>query len=630
MKFRQANRLALLFLAFCLEISPIFAQDKFRTKEAFTEAESYFLYEEFADALPLYIRLKDQFPDNYNLSYRIGRCYLSLPYEKQKSIDYLKDAVKHNSGKSKVNSLKEVNAPSDALFYLGDAYRINNQLTEAIRAYRDFKEQANPEIYDIPLLDHEIKACEHAMVMEKRPVNVTMVNIGGIINTRFSETNPVVTPNETMIVYATKLPFYQAMFYSKKENGKWTEPVNMIPELGIDGDCFPTSISPDGTELYLYRSNEYLGDLYVTNYKSGKWTKIRKLNNNINTKYWESHACISPDGRTLYFTSNRKGGFGGLDIYKSTRLSTSTDDWGPAINLGPVVNSQYNEETPFITADGKRLYFSSFGHESMGGYDIFYSDLKDDGTWGEPVNLGYPVNSTDDEIFFNPLKDGSVAYMAKFDPDGFGRSDIYRYEIHLVPRKSLITGSVKVPQSILSEVYMALFDKVKKDTVLHMTTSNGSFSFEVDPGNYGLYLSCKGCETKVIALSIPKGSIEKTVGAVMQPSVNSVVPASTLAANIEATAPKSDISKETQTAENKPPEKENNKTTGPNVVQKDTSAALPLPQTSSGSIKKSTKPNASGSAKSESLRYFLAFGTVALFLLLFIILKRRRQKEKVS
>ncbi|HEY4789066.1 MAG TPA: tetratricopeptide repeat protein, partial [Bacteroidales bacterium] len=388
MKVRQINRLLFLFLIFSCYLVKLSAQDKSNPKETFSEAESFFLFEEYLDALPLYIKLKDEFPNNYNLDYKIGRCYLNMPYEKTKAITFLETAVDNISIVSRDNTLKEQKAPLDALFYLGDAYRINNQLERAIQTYNDFKKRTTDKIFDFTLVDDEIKACRLALILEKRPVTVVTVNLGEIVNTRFSESNPVVTPDETMIVYAAKLPFYQAMFYSKRENGRWSTPVNMIPELGIDGDCFPTSISPDGTELYLYRSNEYLGDLYVTNFKNGKWGKIRKLNGNINTKYWESHACISSDGKTLYFTSNRKGGYGGLDIYKTSRTSTTNDDWGPAQNLGPVINSSYNDDTPFITADGKRLYFSSFGHETMGGYDIFYSDFNADGTWGKPVNMG--------------------------------------------------------------------------------------------------------------------------------------------------------------------------------------------------------------------------------------------------
>lgn len=443
------------FIFFTFVLSTCFklvsAQENIKSRDLFLEAESYFLYEEYSEALPIYIKLKDQFPNNFNIDFKIGRCYIYLPYEKQRAPDYLERASKHISLAYKEGNYKEINTPIDVLFYLGDAYRVNNQLEKAIKSYQSFKAQSNNKVYDLNLVDDQIKACHRGIEIEKTPIDISESNLGEVINTPFSETNPVVSENETMLVYASKLPFYEAVYYSKKELGKWTKPINMIPELGVDGDCYPTSISADGTELYIYRSNEFKGDIFVTNFKNGKWSKIRKLNNNINTKYWESHACVSHDGKTLYFTSNRKGGFGGLDIYKSTR--SSADNWGPAVNLGSVINSPYNEETPFLLSNGKRLYFSSFGHETMGGYDVFYSDQNSDNSWSTPVNLGYPINTSDDDVFYNPIRDGSIAYIAKFDKGGFGKYDIYRYEIFSDqnPRKYLVNGSVRIPSSDISK-----------------------------------------------------------------------------------------------------------------------------------------------------------------------------------
>ena len=181
--------------------------------------------------------------------------------------------------------------------------------------------------------------------------------------------------------------------------------------LKVDQDLFPTSISKDGKTLYLYSSADYDGIIYTSKFENGTWSPLVKLNDNINTKYWESHATISHDDKKLYFTSNRKGTYGGLDIYVSKR--DSTGDWGPAVNLGPVINTPYNEESPFLTSDDKTLFFSSRGHFNMGGYDIFYSTLLDNGEWSVPLNVGYPLNTTDDDVFFNPKNEGYEGYIAK-------------------------------------------------------------------------------------------------------------------------------------------------------------------------------------------------------------------------
>jgi outer membrane protein OmpA-like peptidoglycan-associated protein/Tol biopolymer transport system component len=181
-------------------------------------------------------------------------------------------------------------------------------------------------------------------------------------------------------------------------------------ELGTDGNCKPTSLSYNGKELYLAISDYFEADIYVSRFKNGRWTEIEKLNDLINTDYFESHACISADGRKLYFTSDRPKGQGGLDIWVSER--SAGDDWQEPKNLGAKINSFYNEETPFITPDGQKLYFSSQGHATMGGYDVFFADRQDDATWTYPKNIGYPVSTSDDDLFFVPQRGGGRGYFS--------------------------------------------------------------------------------------------------------------------------------------------------------------------------------------------------------------------------
>lgn len=607
----------------------VVAQENKKSKDLFLEAESYFLYEEYVEALPIYAKLKDQLPDNFNIDYKLGRCYINLPYEKQHAVEYLELASKHISKTYKEGNFKEINAPLDVLFYLGDAYRINNQLEKAIKSYQSFKSQSNDKVYDLNLVDDQIKACHRGIDLEKSPVDISESNLGEVINSRFSDTNPVVSENETTLVYASKLPFYQALYYSKKEKGKWTTPINMLPDLGMDGDCFPTSISADGTELYIYRLNEFKGDIFVTNFQNGKWSKIRKLNDNINTKYWESHACISHDGKTLYFTSNRKGGFGGLDIYKSTR--SSGDNWGLPINLGPTINSSYNEETPFISSDGKRLYFSSFGHETMGGYDIFYSDQKSDGSWSKPVNLGYPINTSDDDVFFNPIRDGSIAYTAKFDKDGFGKYDIYRYEIFSDqnPRKYFVSGTIQIPYSWsdISGVRIAVYDKNKKDTVFRQIIRKDQFSFETTKGNFEIHISGSGLHHQIIPLVIAKGSKKTDI------SINALM--KTQPSQVVSEMQESKIITENKTVNKDSLNQKNNKALlsdslnnkGDTVKMSETKEPLISPVQSDTS--KLIVPGDKSSIP--ALFYVLIFGLIGIvFIILFFILKRRRKDKQKS
>ena len=180
-------------------------------------------------------------------------------------------------------------------------------------------------------------------------------------------------------------------------------------------------------QLYLNMEDNFNSDLLFSSYQNGRWDKSELLNKNINTKFWESHASISPDGESLYFASNIKDGYGEMDLYIS--LKDQTGDWGEASNLGPAINTELNEDHPFLSEDGKVLYFASQGHFNIGGYDIFKSEQMADGSWAKPINIGYPVNTTDDDLFFFPSGNGKYGYQARFADNNFGLRDIYRFEL---------------------------------------------------------------------------------------------------------------------------------------------------------------------------------------------------------
>ena len=472
-------------------------------KESFLAAESYFLFEEYAEALPLYLKLHRAFPDNNNFNYKIGVCYLNNPYEKDKSIYYLEKTINDINPDFKDNSFRETTAPLEALFYLGNAYRINNELGKARQYYDEFLKLVDPEIYDTVLVMDQLENCDVAEKLMKKPVDFDMVNMGELINTRFADNNPVLSGDETKMAFISKLQFYDAVFYTEKVDNKWSVPRNIIPELGVDGDVYPTSLSFDGKEMFVYRNDGFIGSIYSTNLVEGKWAPLVILNENINTKYWESHASISKDGNILYFTSNRKGGFGGLDIYYSNR--SENGDWGPAINLGSNINTKYNEETPMITADGKKIFFSSYGHYNMGGYDIFMSIRENDTTWSNPVNLGYPLNSTDDDLFFNPVKNGMFAYYSIFNDKGFGRHDIYRYVVYNAdhPRKYTISGKLNAFGESISDLNISIVETLKGDTINRIKPDiDGKFQFEVPTGNYELVFDSDKFEKLTQSLSV--------------------------------------------------------------------------------------------------------------------------------
>jgi hypothetical protein len=295
-----------------------------------------------------------------------------------------------------------------------------------------------------------------------------------------------------------------AIFYSKKERGKWQTPIEITAALNAGEDCSSCSLNSDGTELFLYKTDNYDGNIYSSNFVNGAWTPIKKLNKNINTKFYESHASISSDGKKLYFTSNRDGGQGNLDIYVSER--DGTGDWGPAVNLGASINTPYNEDTPFITRNDSVLYFSSEGHSSMGGFDIFKSQ-KIGNAWKTPTNIGFPINTTDDDKFFQPVNNGQNAYYSM--TTDYKKKEIFYLGLGNtdVNQQFEIKGKFSLKDTIVTfdENYsIHLINKTSGDTldVGYPNKYTGLYSFSVTPGQFRIFYKGVGYITQTIDTSI--------------------------------------------------------------------------------------------------------------------------------
>jgi len=506
------KRVLLTFFLLACIFAESFPQIKGELKNNFYSAEMYVLYEEYKDALPLYQILLRVNPNNSNIKYRIGQCLINMPGRKQEAISYLEAAVKNINLKYKEGRFKETNAPYDAYYYLANAYRINNQLDKSLSTYELFKKNLDPQIYDTSVVNLQIESCKNAIELMRIPLFIKKENLGSLINNQYADINPVASGDENIMVYNKSEPFQEALYYTRKVNGKWTAPVNIIPYLGLgfEDKNYATSLSEDGRELYIYRAgDDYDGNIFITRrLDNDTWSNLVKLNDNINTKYWESHATISHDGKKLYFTSNRKGAYGGLDIYVSER--DSTGDWGQSKNLGPTINTKYNEETPFLGKDDKTLFFSSRGHFNIGGYDIFYSTFLDNGEWSVPLNVGYPLNSTDDDVFFDPVNDGYQAYYALIDSGGYGLSDIYRIEIFSKdhPRKFFVRGIVQVKDLMTifnDSVKISAFnlEDPNAKVVVYSNPATGEYKFELPQGKYSITFEANNAEKAITSLELP-------------------------------------------------------------------------------------------------------------------------------
>ncbi|HEY5469873.1 MAG TPA: hypothetical protein VIK07_05065 [Bacteroidales bacterium] len=418
------KRSAWLFISLFICFS-IYAQDTKVLQETFLEAEYFLMSEDYNDALAIYLQLYEKLPENSNLAYRIGVCYLNIPGKKNLSVTYLEKAVRNISAKHKEGTISQIEAPYDALFNLGKAYRINFMFDKAKDAFLKYSGTLLPDDREnLDFINHEIIVCETAKDLISKPAAFTAENIGNLLNDEKSNFSPLISADGKSFVYMVSLKFYDAIMYSRLVDGKWTAPVNISPDLQTDGDVFISCLSADGKLLFLSINDNYNSDIYSSSFDGTNWSKAIKLNKNINTKYWESHGFISEKGDQFVFASDRPGGFGGLDLYISHKVN---GDWGPAVNLGPVLNTQFNEDRPFLINNGKTVFFSSQGHKNMGGYDIFRSDLQSNGIWTEPENLGYPLNTPDDDFFFMPIGDGKSGYYSIYKTaGGFGKEDIYK------------------------------------------------------------------------------------------------------------------------------------------------------------------------------------------------------------
>jgi len=272
--------------------------------------------------------------------------------------------------------------------------------------------------------------------------------LGDKINSSYSEHSPVITADESLLIFTSKKEgstgdeltedgqYYEDIYISSKTDGKWEDPISISPNINTTGHEATIGLSQDGQQLLIYRDDLGDGNIYISELKSEGWSVPKKLGPTVNTKFAEKHATFAANGRTIYFSSDRKGGHGGFDIYAVKRLPNGK--WGDAQNLGPKINTEYNEEGPYIHPDGVTLYFSSEGHETMGGYDIFQSTLNHEtAKWTKPENIGFPINTTEDDVFYVPTVDGKRAYYSSFQKGGFGSYDLYMINLPDAAAKEL-------------------------------------------------------------------------------------------------------------------------------------------------------------------------------------------------
>ncbi|MFH2095094.1 MAG: OmpA family protein [Bacteroidota bacterium] len=494
----------ILFLLL-LFIAPAFSQDETPVADIFWDAESFFYEKDYVEALTLYLEIYNrEYNQNSNINYRIGVCYLkgfNRHSDKVKAIPYMERAVKSTTKNYKEGDFSLESAHEDAYIYLGDAYLINNELDHAIMAYNDYKEiSGTTDEYYLNIVNRKIETCNSAKILESLDVKYEIKNLGNVINNNYANYNASISADGKLLVYTSNMLFYEAVMYSeRKSNGEFAEPGNLNIDARVEGSIRSLCVSPDGNEIYVFKPGllEGTGNIYVSIKTDGKWSELSKLN--INSGSLDRDASISPDGKTLYFTSNRVGGYGGLDIYKSEK--DANGHWGKAINLGSTINTRFDEITPFVLADNRTLYFSSQGHAyNIGGADIFMTKCDEAGNYSEPLNFGYPMNTTDDDYFLFPLGSEGKALIHLGLDEGYGDLDIY--EVTFFPKEKpavLLVGQLdnkekKITMDISANGTDMEGIKTKKD---------GKVSVEVPSGEIRVRFTADDMDAAVKEIKVP-------------------------------------------------------------------------------------------------------------------------------
>ncbi|MBN2522440.1 MAG: OmpA family protein [Bacteroidales bacterium] len=467
----------------------IFCQIWLSNKDIYDDAEEYLDAEEYVEALPLYMLLEKKEIINSNISYKIGICYLNIRGQKDKSISYLENACQ-NITFNYQNSIEETKAPLKAIMMLGIAYRINNEPKKAIKIFESLRDTlANNDLEMDAIIDMHIRRCENAILLAAFPGEPRTEKLPGQINDEFSNYNPVLVRHDSVLYYMEELKFYDALMQVQMEDEGWGIPNNLTPKIGSDGDHILVGASSDGSQLLLYLYEVLkAGEIYTTRLTEDGWSGLESLNKNINTKYHETHASFSADGKTLYFTSNRPEGYGGLDIYMSE--IDENGDWGPAVNLGSTINTPFNEENPIMNVDNEILYFSSQGHLNMGGYDIFRAQRKGKNEWRQPINMGSPVSTTDDDLFYFPLEEGVSGLMSRLEKPGNTLYDIYRYNSMVFansPRFTLRGRSETTDSTNYKDQQVLVINSETSDTLIQTSPNpDGSYEFLLPAGSFSV------------------------------------------------------------------------------------------------------------------------------------------------
>ncbi len=497
-----------VILIFCT--AALFSQEKEPTYEDYFQEGTYMLIEnQIPKALQNFEAAYRIDSSSANLNYLLGACYLQSSLEKDKAEYFLEKAVKNVTARYRGDDPSEKAAAPMAHYYYGQALHINYKFDRALRQFEAFRKYIDAkDVEYIKMVDKEVATTNLAKTMVEQPLNVQITNLGDSLNSQYPEYSAVLSADERMIIYTTRRPatmgglktddglfFEDIVVAYKDDDDNWTSPVPLSSNVNTFGHEASINLTPDGQTLIVFKNDEGKnpegnGNIYYTTFDGKDWTALQEFGSDVNSEYWESHACLSADGNLLFFSSERPGGFGGKDIYRCVRLPNGR--WSKALNMGPNINSEYDEDGGFMHPDGKTFFFASNGPLSMGGFDILYATLNEDNKFGDVTNMGYPVNTTDDDIFYVVSPDGKRGYFSSVKAGGYGDKDIYRITIAEGMERflALFKGQI-IPaegEKLPDDIRIVVTDKQSNEIIgtYRPKPVNGTFSTILPPGReYG-------------------------------------------------------------------------------------------------------------------------------------------------
>jgi flagellar motor protein MotB len=483
-----------------LSCSALQAQDNSKEyKKLLMEGQENFEIEEYDAALIPLLKAEKLKPKDPVASNLIAQCYLNLG-DDHKALPYLLAA-------------KEGAIQNSELDYnLGRAYHLAHNFPEAIKYLQKYKATLKPaDIINNQKTDQLIGWCKNGEELILKPVKVKITNLGSGVNSKFPDYVPAISADETTLLFTSRRDnttggkkdeadghFHEDVYVSTKTDTVWGKAVQLSGVINTPTHDACAGISPDGQEMFVYRhSKADGGDLYISELKGTEWSMPKNLGPHINSKAWEPSASITSDERVLFFVSNREGGFGGRDIYMAKKLPNG--EYALPINLGPKINTKFEEDCPFIHADGKTLYFSSKGHKSMGGFDILSCTINTETgqVVTDPVNIGYPINTAGDDIFFVWSADNKRAYFSSVREGGYGDKDLYVLErdeanVALVVFKGKIS-SCSDSKPIGATIIVLDNLTGKPVGVYNSNSSTGKYTIILPAGkNYGISIEAPG------------------------------------------------------------------------------------------------------------------------------------------